>query len=100
MYITIINLYELVRGDVLAGYEGKKSKEDYEKVFYILPLDNNSIIVASRIWSDLRKKGELLDERDLLIGAICISNELPLATLNKKHFKRLEEYGLRIIDLI
>ena len=97
--MTIITLYELTRGDVYVGFKGEEVKADYEKVFYVLPLDNKSVVIASEIWSNLRRKGKLLDERDLLVGAICIANELPLATLNKKHFERLKEYGLEILEL-
>jgi len=99
LYTTIINLYELIRGDVYVGFESRVVKSDYEKVFYILPLDNESIRIASEIWCDLKKKGKSLDERDLLIGAICIRNKMPLATLNKKHFNRLTEYGLELKDV-
>ncbi len=48
---------------------------------------------------DTQGGGMLIDERDLMIEAICIANSLPLATLNKKHFKRLTKFGLRPEDL-
>ncbi|MEX0567791.1 MAG: type II toxin-antitoxin system VapC family toxin [Candidatus Njordarchaeota archaeon] len=99
LYITIINLYELVRGDVLAGFDAKDSKKDYEKVFMVLHFDNRAMIKASEIYAVLRRKGKLIDERDLMVGAICLSNNLPLATLNKKHFDRLKQFGLKLVDI-
>jgi len=99
LYITTITLYELIRGDVLAGFNAEDSKEDYEKIFMVLHFDNEAIIKASEIYATLKKEGRLIDERDLMIGAICISNNLPLATLNKKHFERLKKFGLRIVDI-
>jgi len=65
----------------------------------VLYFDNKALIKASEIYASLKKKGKLIDERDLMIGAICISNNLPLATLNKKHFNRLKQYGLKMIDI-
>ena len=99
MYITIITLYELVRGDVLAGFSGEDSKRDYEKIFMVLNFDNKALVKASEIYAALKKKSMLIDERDIMIGAICISNNLPLATLNKKHFNRLKQFGIKLIDI-
>lgn len=36
----------------------------------------------------------MIEFRDIFIAATCIVNELPIATLNKKHFKHIE--GLKI----
>jgi len=47
-------------------------------------LDNEAVSVASKIWAELSGKGMKLDERDLLIGIMCISGGTPLWTLNKK----------------
>jgi len=71
-----------------------------EKTFKILWPNNNSILVASKIWADLKKRGKLIDERDLEIGALCIINQLPLWTKNIKHFNRLKKYGLRLVDIV
>ena len=97
--LTVINEYEYVRGEVKAGIASDKSKSTITSAFRILDLDNESIKIASEIWSELSRRGELIDERDLLIGAICISNKIPLWTFNKRHFKRLEEFGLVLIDV-
>nr|WP_238526137.1 hypothetical protein [Sulfolobus islandicus] len=63
----------------------------------IVCIDNNSLKVASRIYAELRKKGEIIEDPDLLITSICIANGFSLMTHNKKHFKRLEKYGLKLI---
>jgi len=98
-YITIITLYEYVRGEVAIGIEVDESKKSLEEAFNVLLLDNDAIKVASVIWSKLKSKGLLIDDRDLLIGAICISNNLPLWTLNKEHFERLTDFGLKMRDI-
>jgi len=98
-YITIITLYEYVRGEVTIGIEVDESKKSLEEAFNVLLLDNDAIKVASVIWSKLKSKGLLIDDRDLLVGAICISNNLPLWTLNKEHFERLTDFGLKMRDI-
>jgi len=98
-YITIITLYEYVRGEVAIGIEVDESKKSLEEAFNVLLLDNDAIKVASVIWSKLKSKGLLIDDRDLLVGAICISNNLPLWTFNKEHFERLTDFGLKMRDI-
>ncbi len=71
-----------------------------EKTFKILWPNNNSILVASKIWADLKKRGKLIDERDLEIGALCIINQLSLWTKSIKHFDRLKKYGLKLVDIV
>jgi len=97
--ITVVTEYEYVRGEVRAGVAAEESKKDLSTAFDVLPLDNEAVSVASKIWAELSGKGMKLDERDLLIGAICISRSTPLWTLNKKHFERLREFGLELVDV-
>jgi tRNA(fMet)-specific endonuclease VapC len=91
-YISIVTLYEFIRGKA----DPIKTKALAEDIFGVIPLDNKVIEEASIIWRKLRSKGELIDERDLLIGATSISRMLPLWTRNKKHFSKLEEHGLTL----
>ncbi|MHA1616154.1 MAG: type II toxin-antitoxin system VapC family toxin [Candidatus Njordarchaeales archaeon] len=95
-YLVDISLYEYLRGEYYIGRDIKKAKEYLEKIFNIIHLDNKIILKACEIWGDLAKKGELIPEPDILIGAACIVNDLPLLTLDSDDFKRLEEYGLKL----
>jgi len=45
----------------------------------------------------LKRKRKQIDMADLFIAATAISNELPLATLNQKHFERID--GLSLITI-
>jgi hypothetical protein len=60
----------------------------------VLPLDNAAIRLASKIYGELRSRGTLVEDPDLLIASMCISNKLPLVTGNAKHFERFRQYGL------
>jgi predicted nucleic acid-binding protein len=89
-YISIVTLYEFIRGKS----DPIKAKALVKEIFGIIPLDNEVIEKASILWRELRGKGETVDERDLLIGATSISRKLPLWTKNEKHFSKLKGRGL------
>ena len=98
-YITVITEYEYFRGEVRSGVDPKLSKSSLEGTFDILYFDNRSVEIAGKLWATLSEKGQLIDERDLIIGSICIANNLPLWTRNKKHYMRLKEFGLKLVDI-
>ncbi|MHA1608440.1 MAG: PIN domain-containing protein [Candidatus Njordarchaeales archaeon] len=95
-YLVDISLYEYLRGEYYIGRDINKAKKYLEKIFNIIHLDNKIILKACEIWGKLAKEGELIPEPDIIIGAACIINNLPLLTLDKENFKRLEKYGLRL----
>jgi len=49
------------------------------------------------MYRDLKKRGELVDERDLLIAATAIALGVPLKTRNTAHYQRLTRYGLKLL---
>jgi len=60
----------------------------------ILSFKAESAEKAAEIFNQLKKANQLIEFRDIFIAAICISNSLPILTLNKKHFARIK--GLAI----
>lgn len=62
----------------------------------LLELDKESAWLAGEIESELRRKGELIDIVDIMIGAIALQNKEALVTKNKKHFERIK--GLDLIS--
>jgi tRNA(fMet)-specific endonuclease VapC len=56
----------------------------------VLPFDKESANVAVQINNTLKRKRKQIDIADLFIAATAISNKLPLATLNSKHFERID----------
>ncbi len=81
-------------------FEVLYGRKDSEFVFELLewleklPFDDASARIAADMQRKLRKKGTLIDIRDLFIAATCIQNNIELLTHNTKHFERLHEYGL------
>jgi predicted nucleic acid-binding protein len=90
LYITEITLYEFIRGSKNIS----KAKTLLEDGFSVIFHDNPVIQKASEIWVDIKEKGEILDDRDILIGAASAVKKIPLLTRNRKHYERLEEFGV------
>ncbi len=85
--ISTISIFELYNG---ATTESKK--QDIETLcgeIEIIDFDSNIAKTASIIYRDLRSKNKLIEFRDILISATALQNELPVATLNIKHFERI-----------
>ncbi len=91
--ISTITNYEI-------GIGNKQSHATYwahlSQQLTILPFDRLCSENAINIYSDLSQKNKLLDLADLLIGATAITHQIPIATLNVKHFERIS--GLEVIQ--
>lgn len=90
--ISIITLYEVIRG----MKRPRTAKYLLESRFSVYPLTNEIILKASEIYRALKARGAPIGEADLLIGATAAVTHLPLWTKNKRHFERLEEFGLEL----
>ena len=62
----------------------------------VLPLDENAIDAAVMINATLKRKRKQIGMADLFIAATSVSRDIPLATLNRKHFERID--ALQLID--
>ena len=94
---TQINMYEIIKGFYLFGISHKKIQaaiEMFENI-RVLSLDDKSIMESSRIFSELSKKGQEIQDVDCLIAGIALSNgATTIITRNKKHFSRIK--GLKV----
>ncbi len=70
---------------------------DFIESFAVLLFDKQSALGASSVFKQLKKKGHLVDTRDLFIAAVCLANGCTLATLNKKHFDKIAGLTLAAI---
>jgi predicted nucleic acid-binding protein len=85
--ISTITYYE-------SGIGNRKSHTDYwdklcEKLM-VIPFDKACADNAVSIYLDLMHKNKLIDLADLFIGATAVTHNIPIATLNVKHFERID----------
>ncbi len=85
LHIPAIVTYEVLRGDA--------QKDQFWKAYFstkiILPFDELCAERAATIYAALKRANQLIGAEDILIAAVALVNELPLLTLNAKHFSRI-----------
>ncbi len=92
IYITGLTVYELYKGVLFI--EDKKQEQDVENFVEsveVIQLDSYAEKKAAEIYAYLRKKGELINDADILIAATVLANESVLVTNNEEHFKRIKQ---------
>ena len=85
--ISSITLYEL-----LMGATNKSKKEDIKLLtedLLVLPFDRKVAEKSGEIYHQLRKENNMIEFRDIFIAATCLVYQMPVKTLNQKHFKRI-----------
>ncbi len=92
--ISAITEYEIYTGATAAQIAyWNKFLENIE----VLNFDSSCVYKAVAINKALKVKSEQIGMADLFIAATAISNNLPVATLNTKHFNRVDE--LILVDI-
>ena len=91
--ISSITFYEIYSGTATNQLSFWRNLLQKTKV---LVFDDNVAQAAIDINNELKRKLKQIEMADLFIAATAIANKLPFATLNKKHFERID--GLVIID--
>jgi predicted nucleic acid-binding protein len=96
IYITVITECELFYG---AFKSSKRDQNlavivDLKKKMRTLHTKEGVTYTYGKIKSELEAKGQPLDDADLMIASIAISNNATLVTNNMEHFKRIKELKL------
>lgn len=93
--ISIITYYEIASGLTFKSAEKQlRIFEEFCSSSAIINLSKDSIKMSAEIYANQRKKGEAVDDIDILIAGIAISNDMVLITNNTKHFGKID--GLEI----
>ena len=90
-FISEITVAELLYGVECDDYnfnENRKKVIEFIKFLTVIPITNVLLEYAQQK-ATLRKKGKLIDDMDLFIGATATANNMVLVTGNEKHLKRL-----------
>lgn len=89
-FISEITIAELKFGAANSENQEKNGKivNEFISKFTIIPIFS-ALDIYAKEKARLRRKGMLLDDFDLLIGATAISNNLTLITRNVSDFERL-----------
>ena len=104
--ITAVTVFERLRGyraAIRAGKPFERQLQAFEALIancVVLPFDVDAAAVAADIWSaSTRSQRQQLG--DILIAAVAVSRQIPLATRNKRDFQlltRASGANLRLVD--
>ena len=93
--LSVITVYELELGAYRAG---RSSDLDTLRIaFSILPVTEEIAKRTAALDAALIRPNIQIGIKDTFIAATCLVQNLPLITINMKHFNRIE--GLDLIDL-
>ncbi len=92
--VSIITEYEILIGSNDNASKFWRSIFDEIK---ILSYDKKVNHHAVNIYKDLKRTSKLIDIPDIIIAATALAHNLSIATLNKKHFSRIQH--LHILDI-
>ena len=87
---TVISVYEILRGAYISSDPEKNLVEIHELLanIEILELTVQACEEASKIYRDLRRKGSLIGEYDVLIAGIAVAHSMEIMTRDA-HFKKV-----------
>ena len=91
LFLSAISKFEFLVGTKLTQI--RQTKEIIGG-FYILSFNSHVADIASDIGKKLRTKNKIIEFRDIFIAATAIANDMPLSTLNIKHFERIDALEL------
>ena len=89
--ISVITKYELYSG---ATQSQINFWDTIISTILVIPFDESCVDTAVKLNSSLKKKRKQIDIADLFIAATAVNLHLPIATLNKKHFERIDALTL------
>ena len=93
--ISIITYYEIFSGLLASnGFKKLEIFESFTNENMVIPLTEESCKISAKLYSNLKNKGNIIDDIDLLIAGIAIENEMTLVTNNEKHFNRIPNLNI------
>jgi tRNA(fMet)-specific endonuclease VapC len=93
---TAISSYELLKGAAISSRPGENLSLVGQLLssLPILPLDQDSSELASRVYSEAKLRHRSIGEFDILIASIAMNNDEVLVTRDK-HFEDVENLSVR-----
>ena len=101
---AIITITAITEYEIYIGFESTKRKYAHKytellknwlhftSTMEILPLGSKEAIKAAEVYDKLESTGKRIDDNDILIVGIMLSNGIKqIITKNVKHFNRIEE---------
>ncbi len=92
IYISTVTLYELYMG--ATAVQKWSHVEKLTKDLTVLDFSNDVAKKSAKIFQELKQNNKVIEFRDIFIASTAICHNLPVFTLNKRDFSRIN--GLRV----
>jgi len=92
-YVTSITVYELMFG--VARAQKRIGEDDLLGVMVVLPFDDAVARRSASLHAQLVMANRDIGVKDTFIAATCLENDIPILTINRRHFERVP--GLTVI---
>lgn len=92
LFVSAVTVYELMMG--ATNDQKKKDMEILLEGLSVLPFDEEVSMKAAEIYHNLRRRNLMIEFRDISIAATALIFQLPIKTLNKDHFQRIDTLEL------
>jgi predicted nucleic acid-binding protein len=92
LFVSSITVFEL-----FAGATDERKKNDIENIIGIAEVIFFSTDIAKEageLYISLKKENRIFEIRDIFIAATAATFNLPIVTLNRKHFERIKKIKL------
>ena len=91
-YLCLAEIYE----GIANTKTDKEKKEEAVKTFFrglneVYGLSEEIAVKFGVLRAELREKGQMIPDMDLLLAATCLTQNLTLITGNLKHFRRIKD---------
>ncbi len=90
--ISTVTVFELYAGALTPRHINDLKK--LLKWVEIAPFTREVAEESAEIYKELRKKNQLIEFRDIFIGATSIVLNIPIITFNEEHFRRIKGIGI------
>lgn len=96
-FICLAELYEGIFRIKEKGEAKEAVLNFFNGLSEIYTLDREVAENFGQIRAELKLKGEIIEDLDILLAATCLAHNLILVTYNPKHFKRIK--NLQVLSL-
>jgi predicted nucleic acid-binding protein len=96
--LASITIAELWHGVERASGKQRSAREAYLQTVVsllpVIPYTEQTGYIHARIWADLEKRGLMIGEYDIVVGATALERGSSVATFNQKHYQSIKGLGV------
>jgi predicted nucleic acid-binding protein len=100
LLVTPVTIGEALKGAYEGGWSRGRLSEllvYYERMFGLLSWHAAIPMAYGRLAGLGRRRGITIGENDVWIAAWCLAHQIPLLTMNLRHFEPLRPFGLDLV---